>query len=78
MEELIEKVTTNPRKLFKMAEPTIEVDAKANLTLFDPTREWVFSASENLSRSNNSPWLGKKLKGKVVATFNNSKNWIDA
>lgn len=78
MEELIEKVTTNPRKLFKMAEPTIEVDAKANLALFDPTKEWVFSASENLSRSNNSPWLGKKLKGKVVATFNNSKNWIDA
>jgi dihydroorotase len=78
MEELIEKVTTNPRKLFKMAEPTIEVDAKANLTLFDPTKEWVFSGSENLSRSNNSPWLGKKLKGKVVATFNNSKNWIDA
>lgn len=78
MEELIEKVTANPRKLFKMAEPTIEVDAKANLTLFDPTKEWVFSGSENLSRSNNSPWLGKKLKGKVVATFNNSKNWIDA
>jgi dihydroorotase len=78
MEELIEKVTANPRKLFKMAEPTIEVDAKANLTLFDPTREWIFSASENFSRSNNSPWLGKKLKGKVVATFNNSKNWIDA
>ncbi len=78
MEDLIEKVTTNPRKLFKMMEPSIEVETKANLTLFDPNKEWVFNASENLSRSSNSPWLGKKLKGKVVATFNNAKNWIDA
>ena len=78
MEDLIEKVTTNPRKLFKMMEPSIEVETKANLTLFDLNKEWVFNASENLSRSSNSPWLGKKLKGKVVATFNNAKNWIDA
>jgi dihydroorotase len=78
MEELIEKITTNPRKLFKMIEPSIEIEAKANLTLLDPNKEWVFSASENMSRSSNSPWLGKKLKGKVVATFNNSKTWIDA
>ncbi len=77
MEDLIEKVTAAPRKLFKMNSPVIEVDAKANLTLFDPTKEWIFTPSENLSKSTNSPWLGKKLKGKVIATFNNSKNWTD-
>ncbi len=77
MEELIEKVTTAPRKLFKMESPAIEVDAKANLTLFDPNKEWTFNTADNFSKATNSPWLGKKLKGKVIATFNNSKSWID-
>ena len=78
IEELIEKVTSNPRKLFKMESPFVEVDAKANLTLFDPYKEWTFNAADNFSKATNSPWLGKKLKGKVMATFNNSKSWIDA
>jgi dihydroorotase len=77
-EELIEKVTDNPRKILKMDLPKIDVEEKANLTLFDPAQEWTFLQQENFSKSKNSPWIGKKLTGKVVAVFNNSKHWIDA
>jgi dihydroorotase len=55
----------------------IDQGVKANLTLFDPTREWTFTQDDNLSKSKNSPWLGKTLIGKAVAVFNNSKQVLD-
>jgi dihydroorotase len=71
--DLIYKVTVAPRQILKLDVPLIEEDAKANLTLFDPNTEWYFETSNNLSKSKNSPWLGKRLKGKAVAVFNNGK-----
>jgi dihydroorotase len=77
MDILIEAVATSPRAILKMEVPKIEVEEKANLTLFDPNCEWVFDEKSNLSKSKNSPWLGKELKGKVIAVFNNSKAKLD-
>lgn len=76
LDALIEKVTTAPRKILNLPLPTIEEEARACLTLFDPNQEWTFSAENNRSKSKNSPWLGKKLKGKVAAVFNNSKQLL--
>jgi dihydroorotase len=76
-EDLLEKISTTPRKLLKLDIPTINIEEKANLTLFDPNKAWIFNEQNNYSKSKNSPWFGKKLTGKVVATFNNSKHWID-
>lgn len=78
LDDLLEKVTIAPRKLLNLEMPTIDVDMKANLTLFDPAHKWKFTADKNHSRSNNSPWLDKEIVGKAVAVFNNSKHWIDA
>ncbi len=77
MEVLIEKITDAPRRLLNLAPVTIDIGVKANLTLFDPTCEWTFTPDANLSKSRNSPWLGKTLKGKAVAVFNNSKQALD-
>jgi dihydroorotase len=74
---LIEKATTAPRNILNLDIPKIEVDEKANLTLFDPDKNWVLDDKTNFSKSKNSPWYGKKLTGKVVAVFNNSKNWME-
>lgn len=74
---LLEKITSAPRKILNMEIPVIAEDEKANLTLFDPNAEWTFTDKENLSKSKNSPWLGKELKGKAVAVFNNNKHWLD-
>jgi len=74
---LIEKITVGPRQVLNLEVPSIEEDTKANLTLFDPERSWVLNESSNLSKSKNSPWFGKELKGKAVAVFNNSKHWFD-
>ncbi len=77
-EELIEKVTTNPRKLVGVAVPKIEVGEAADLTVIDPSLEWVLDSKTNLSKSTNSPWWGQPIKGKAVAVFCNGKNSFDA
>ena len=45
----------------------LEKGSAANLVLVDPSAEWV--AEGFASRSNNSPFLGQELNGKVVATI---------
>ncbi len=77
MDVLIEKITDAPRKLLNLDAVSIDIGEKANLTLFDPSCEWIFSQDENLSKSKNSPWLGKTLIGKTVAVFNNSKQVLN-
>jgi dihydroorotase len=77
-DELIEKVTTAPRNILNLELPKIEVEAKANLTLFDPDKTWVLDDKTNFSKAKNSPWYGKTITGKVAAVFNNTKHWIDA
>ncbi|MBS1950248.1 MAG: Dihydroorotase [Cytophagales bacterium] len=77
MENLILKVAEQPRQLLNLEIPLIDVDQKANLTLFDPGAEWEFSQENNFSKSKNSPWLGKKIKGRAVAVFNNGKARVE-
>lgn len=75
--DLIEKITEAPRRLLKLPPVVIDVDTRANLTLFDPNSEWTFGSELNFSKSKNSPWLGQKLKGRAVAVFNNTRQSID-
>ncbi|HNT50837.1 MAG TPA: dihydroorotase [Cyclobacteriaceae bacterium] len=75
--DLIEKITDAPRRLLKLQPVIIDVDNRANLTLFDPNSEWIFSPDINFSKSKNSPWLAQKIKGRAVAVFNNTKQSID-
>jgi dihydroorotase len=76
-EILIEKVTINPRALLGLEVPVLEPEAKANLTLFDPSRTWTLDEKTFFSKGKNSPWYGKQVTGKAVAIFNNGKSWID-
>jgi dihydroorotase len=73
LEKYIEKVTVSPREILKLYSPKIEEGEPANLTLFDPNKEWMYSKENIRSKSKNSPFIGKKLKGKVVAVFNKNK-----
>jgi len=43
--------------------------APANLTLFDPTAEWDVVPASLASRSRNTPFAGRTLRGKVVHTI---------
>jgi len=72
-EVLVEKLAINPRTILGIDLPELEVGKAANLTLFDPTTEWEYTAKNNLSKSKNSPFLGEKFTGKVVGVINNGE-----
>lgn len=73
MNKLIELMSTNPRKLLKLEEIKIELGNEANLTIFDPNENWQVNQSNFQSKSSNSPYIGKELKGKPKFTFNNKQ-----
>ena len=41
----------------------------AEITIFDPNEEYVYTKEMIASKSKNSPFIGKKLKGKVKYTI---------
>jgi dihydroorotase len=47
----------------------MQVGAPADLVLFDPAEEWVFTAEGSRSKSKNSPFIGKRLTGRVRHTI---------
>jgi dihydroorotase len=67
--DLIAKYTVNPARLLNLPKGTLAVGADADVTVFDPDREWIFERAETASKSANSPFFGWKLKGHAVATI---------
>jgi dihydroorotase len=67
--EVISFFTANPAKILGLAEPRVAVGCPASLSLFDPKLKWTYYASAGLSKSRNSPFNNRRLKGKTVITF---------
>jgi dihydroorotase len=69
-EKWVELLSVNPRKLLGLGSASIKENEAACLTLFDPNKEWILRKSNIRSRSKNSPFIDKKLKGKVIGIIN--------
>lgn len=69
LDRWVESLTVAPAKLLKLPLGTLRVGSAADLTLLDPSQEWNFSTSQNQSKSQNSPFFGWKLRGKVRLTL---------
>jgi dihydroorotase len=67
--QLIAKFTTGPAGLLRLPKGTLSVGADADITVFDPAREWVYDVHQTASLSRNTPFHGCALKGKAVATI---------
>lgn len=68
LDRLIEVFSTVPRHIFNRTVQAIEEGTSANLTCFDPDGGWKVAESNLESKSRNTPFLGKELKGKVYGT----------
>ncbi|WP_291906305.1 dihydroorotase family protein [Chitinophaga sp. CB10] len=73
LEQLLAMLTDNPRKIFGLQQPAIEVGAVAELTVFNPDQHWTFTEADIASKSKNSAYIGAALKGKPVAVVNNGQ-----
>jgi dihydroorotase len=66
-------ITDRPAKVLGLEAGTLAIDAAADLTLFDPDEEWVVQSGSFHSKSTNSPYIGRKLLGKVKHTIVDGK-----
>jgi dihydroorotase len=69
----IELLSLNPRKLFGLDTISIKEGSKASLTFFEPEKIWTVSETNILSKSKNSPFIGRKLTGKPIGIINGDK-----
>lgn len=67
--EEVAQVTQGAFKSVLGLESKVEVGTKADLTLFTITGNTTISKDTNLSKSDNTPLLGKTMKGQVIATI---------
>ncbi len=71
-EDFVQMQTINVRNIFGLSVPEIKEGKTASLTLFMPAEEFTFEENMIHSKSKNSPFIGKKLKGKVIGIINKS------
>lgn len=69
LSDLIAKYTVAPAQLLNLKKGTLSVGADADITIFDPDREWVFDAAASASKSKNSPFHNWTLKGMPIGTI---------
>jgi len=65
----IDALTHAPSKVAGLRAPQIRAGAPADLVLVDPNAEQTLNPARVRSKSKNSPFLGRKVKGKVLMTF---------
>ncbi len=73
LEQILEKLVSNPRRILNLEIPQLKEGNKANLTLFNTDEEWTYSSKEVRSKSKNSPYIGDELTGRAVAIYNRNK-----
>lgn len=73
LENIIQSMTVNPRKILGIKIPEIKIGESAELTVFNPEQEWTPTANDLKSKSKNNPFIGIKLKGKALAVVNRGK-----
>jgi dihydroorotase len=69
LSRMVELLSTNPARIFKLDRGTLKVGSIADVTIFDPNEEIKIDASKFQSKSRNTPFDGWELKGAPVATI---------
>ncbi len=73
LEQVIEKLSINPRKICNIPVPKFEVGESANFTILDLNLVWTVDIKEFKSKSKNSPFDKRLLTGKSVGVINKRK-----
>lgn len=69
MLQLLEKMTVNPARFYKLGCGTLKVGGPADMVIFDERERWTVEAENFRSKSRNSPFLGMELYGRVHYTI---------
>lgn len=71
--QLVERMSLNPARIFGLKKGELGLGKDADIAIVDLNREWTVRKEDFRSISKNSPFIGEKLKGMVVATIYRGK-----
>lgn len=66
---MVARMSSGPARTFGLRGGTLELGAPADLALIDPERVWKVEAHGISSRSQNSAFLGRELRGRTRCTW---------
>ena len=67
--ELIDRMSTTPARAFNLPAGTLAEGAPADVTVLDPGAEWTVDPTAFASKSRNTPFAGRQLKGRTHTTI---------
>jgi dihydroorotase len=65
---LVQRMSVAPAKVFGLEGGTLRRGSVADVTVFDPGKEWVVEPERFLSKGRNSPYKGMRLQGRATCT----------
>lgn len=72
--QLVERMSSAPARIIGLLNKgSISKGKDADIIIVDPNKEWTFKKQDIVSKSKNSPFIGRKLKGVVDATICSGK-----
>jgi dihydroorotase len=63
------RLTTAPRRILNLPAASIAAGSEAELVVIDLKAEWMYAPDRALSLSRNSPFLGRTMRGRVLAAL---------
>jgi dihydroorotase len=66
---LIDRMSVSPARTFNLPGGSLRKGSVADITVFDPSREWKVDPSRFASKGRNSPYAGHMLQGVVMCTI---------
>lgn len=67
--DMVKLTSYNASKILGIDKGSIEKGKIADITIFNPNEEYIYKKEDIVSKSKNTPFIGKKLKGKVYYTI---------
>jgi len=67
--ELVLRMSTLPARLFHLPGGTLATGAPGDVVVFDPAAEWEVRPERFASKSRNTPFAGRRLRGRAEVTI---------
>lgn len=69
LSDILKKMTFNPACILGIPKGRLSLGGEADFTIFDPNETWTVDPEQFASKGRNTPFAGRKLKGKVKYTI---------
>jgi dihydroorotase len=66
--QLVDRMACAPARIFNLPGGSLRRGGVADVTVFDPAREWVVDAKRFVSKGRNTPYAGRGLRGRAICT----------